>query len=129
MRKDKIIEIIDLFRFNEVIYEEVKKIYNDKKLTEEQLVRYMLIGFYNDFRVGYYYGGFNTKKENKIEYGNNFQKRKKIFNKYFGKEINNPEEFKELIDFRLMKIEESTNNLLNFVITGNITYENYKITE
>lgn len=125
MEKSKIVKLFEFTQEIKNIYDfldkyttKINNYLNKKDFTDEQLTRYMLIGLLPEYRGCVHRGeNFSTKIISKI----NTNKTEKflVFNKYFGKEIENTREY--INNIYLNEIHEINENILyKFVITGEI---------
>ena len=123
-------EILDLFEYEDdarEIFNYIKDYMNkieewikSNQFNEQQLFRYMLVGFFLDYRASVHHGEqFHTiyKKWSNIENRKRDKKRLIIFNKYYSKEIENTKEYLKLLTIE-KNFDVSGEDLFNFVIHG-----------
>lgn len=142
-------DIVELFKIKEEVLKEYELLdkYNcmitewltTNELDMNQLIRYMLVGFFFDYRAANHKGeSFNTiikAEESKMERlikkhpdffkkhnlaDNDFIMKAMIFNRYFGREIKDTEDY-----LNQLKVKQfnsiSGDTLFNFVVNGAYT--------
>ena len=90
----------------------------ENKLSNEQLLRYMIVGFYIDFKVcDDQDAEFTTELDSwpNIERRPQLRKKLEYFNQFYGRAITSHKEYLDLISFDIFKGE----NFFKFVIGNN----------
>lgn len=125
----KIIDLFDykederkIFNYINVYMNEIKEWIKSNQFSVKQLFRYMLTGFFLSYKASIHLGGqFHTiyKKWNVDNASDREKERVIIFNKYYGKEIENTKEYLKLLTIE-KNYDVSGEDLFNFVVHGKV---------